>query len=148
MLTIAPKHRRPTKPTPARLRDSRGKRRDRSRTSLGVHRCRDRRFSRQSAVGTDCLAARERWAHIENDEAFEVLKSLHDPHDGRTELRIKNLVGVLEEVRPTCFGRCSSILGRTAPRLGRSKKIAADASTSCGPRASHQLYAPRRQRVL
>ena len=94
------------------------------------------------------LAARERWAHIENDEAFEVLKSLHDPRDGRTELRIKNLVGVLEEVRPTCFGRCSSILGRTAPRLGRSKKIAADASTSCGPRASHQLYAPRRQRVL
>ena len=49
------------------------------------------------------LAARERWAHIENDEAFEVLKSLHDPHDGRTELRIKNLVGVLEEVPTNLF---------------------------------------------
>ena len=49
------------------------------------------------------LAARERWAHIENDEAFEVLKSLHDPHDGRTELRVKNLVGVLEEVPTNLF---------------------------------------------
>ena len=49
------------------------------------------------------LAARERWAHIENDEAFEVLKSLHDPRDGRTELRIKNLVGVLEEVPTNLF---------------------------------------------
>ena len=49
------------------------------------------------------LAARERWAHIENDEAFEVLKSLHDPRDGRTELLVKNLVGVLEEVPTNLF---------------------------------------------
>ena len=49
------------------------------------------------------LAARERWAHIENDEALEVLKSLHDPRDGPTELRVKNLVGVLEEVPTNLF---------------------------------------------
>ena len=86
------------------------------------------------------LAARERWAHIENDEAFEVLKSLHDPRDGRTELRVKNLVGVLEEVPTNLFWPVFLNTWPNCGRRGRSKKTAADASTSCGPKASHQLY--------
>jgi hypothetical protein len=49
------------------------------------------------------LAARVQWGHIENDEALEVLKSLHDPCDGRTELRVKNLVDVLEEAPTNLF---------------------------------------------
>jgi hypothetical protein len=49
------------------------------------------------------LAARVRWPHIENEEALELLKALHDPSYRRTELHIKNLVDVLEELPTSLF---------------------------------------------
>ena len=101
------------------------------------------------------LAARERWAHIENDEAFEVLKSLHDPLMDGQNCALKILSACLRRCRPTCFGRCSSILGRTATRLGRSKKnccgcfditrAKSQPSTICTPAPTSSLAFAARQ---
>ena len=100
------------------------------------------------------LAARERWAHIENDGAFQVLKSLHDPRDSDGQnCSLKILSACLRRCRPTCFGRCSSDSAELRPDVAVPKnccgcfdimRAKSQPSTICTPAPTSSLVFCRR----